>query len=74
MSKHNPTILDAVHSLVPGAMVAERNGVLEWQNPSTPPVTNEQLQTELIRLQEVYQSTVYQNNTYSVIKIYDTRK
>jgi hypothetical protein len=54
-------INDAVLSLVPGAQVKIVGDVIEeWINPSTPPVTDEQIQAEIIRLQADYDSKLYQ--------------
>lgn len=46
------TKCDAILSLVPGASVIERDGVVEWINPKVAPVTNEQIDAEYRRLLE----------------------
>ena len=52
--------IDAAVSLVPGAEVLCTDGVLTWINPSVAPVTDEEIEAELIRLQQEYDSKEYQ--------------
>lgn len=54
------TKLDAIISLVPGAEVSVRDGVVEWHIPSIPPVNDEQIVLEQVRLQEEYNRREYQ--------------
>jgi hypothetical protein len=54
------TKLQAILSLVPGAEVTVRGEEVEWYNPSTAPVTESQIATEVTRLQAVYDSNEYQ--------------
>jgi len=56
------TKLQAILSLVPGAEVTVRGEEVEWYNPSTAPVTESQIATEVTRLQAVYDSNEYQRN------------
>ena len=51
--------IDAIFSLVPGAEVTVRGGVVEWHKPSVAPVTEEQIATELARLQAQYTAQEY---------------
>ena len=53
-------LIDAALSLVPGAELLLNDGVLTWINPEVAPVTDEQIQAELIRLQEDYDNKEYQ--------------
>lgn len=55
-----PTLIDAVISLVPGAEVTCFKGLVTWHKPSYPPVTDEQIQVELTRLQQKYDEKEYQ--------------
>ena len=52
--------IDAIFSLVPGAEVVIRGEQVEWYNPSVAPVTEEQIATELARLQADYEAKEYQ--------------
>lgn len=54
------TKADAIISLVKGAEVAVRGDVVEWINPSTAPVTDAQIDAEIIRLQAEYDAKEYQ--------------
>ena len=54
------TKLQAILSLVPGAEVTVRGEEVEWINPSTAPVTEQQIATEKTRLQVVYNAQEYQ--------------
>jgi hypothetical protein len=51
-----PSKLDAILSLVPGAQVAIYNeDTIVWNDPTTAPVTNNQINTELARLNAIWQ-------------------
>ena len=52
----------AILSLVPNAEFVNREGVIEWHNPSTAPVSDEQIDQELIRLQQQYELDSYKRN------------
>ena len=52
--------LFAVKSLVPNSQVVIRDGEIEWLEPSIPPVTNAEIDAELIRLQTEYAANEYQ--------------
>jgi len=52
--------IDAILSLVPNAEVVVRGEEVEWHNPSVAPVTEEQISTELARLQQDYEDKEYQ--------------
>jgi len=52
--------IDAILSLVPNAEVVVRGDEIEWHVPSTAPVTEEQIATELTRLQQEYEDNEYQ--------------
>ena len=54
--------IDAILSLSPGAEVVVRGDEVEWLVPSTAPVTEEQIATELARLQADYEAKQYQRN------------
>jgi predicted S18 family serine protease len=56
------TKIDAILSLSPGAEVVVRGEEVEWINPSTAPVTEEQIATELARLQADYEAKQYQRD------------
>jgi len=43
--------IDAILSLVPNAQVTVRGDVVEWNEPSIPPITDEQIDAEVARLQ-----------------------
>lgn len=55
MSINNPTVTDAITSLVPGAQVFvygdNTNYQVTWNSPSVAPVTKEQIDAELARLE-----------------------
>lgn len=51
--------IDAIFSLVPGAEVTVRGGVVEWHNPAVAPVTEEQIAIELARLESEYNAQEY---------------
>jgi hypothetical protein len=56
-----PNLINAVLNLVPGAKVTvQDNSDVMWHEPSTSPVSNEQIQTELVRLQQEYDNKNYQ--------------
>ena len=57
--------IDAILSLSPGAEVVVRGEEVEWLVPSTAPVTEEQIATELARLQADYDAKQYQRNRAS---------
>ena len=54
--------IDAILSLSPGAEVVVRGEEVEWLVPSTAPVTEEQIVTELARLQADYEAKQYQRD------------
>ena len=54
--------IDAILSLSPGAEVVVRGEEVEWLVPSTAPVTEEQIATELARLQADYEAKQYQRD------------
>ena len=45
------TKIQAILSLVPNAQVTVRDEEVEWHEPSVAPVTEEQIQAEMVRLQ-----------------------
>ena len=49
----------AILSLVPNAEFVIREGVIEWHNPPTAPVSDEQIAQELSRLQQQYETDSY---------------
>ena len=51
---------EAALSLVPGAELLFSDGILTWIKPSVPPVTDEQIKAEVIRLQKEYDNNEYQ--------------
>jgi len=55
-----PGLIEAVLSLVPGAEVTCTATTITWYNPAEAPVTDEQIQAELIRLQQDYDNKEYQ--------------
>ena len=57
--------IDAILSLSPGAEVVVRGDEVEWLVPSTAPVTEEQIATELARLQADYEAKQYQRDRAS---------
>ena len=54
------TKIDAIHSLAPTARVISVDNVVTWINPSTPSVTDAQINAEVARLQAEYDSKEYQ--------------
>lgn len=56
------TKLDAILSLVPGADVTVRGLDIEWHNPSIAPVTDAQIEAEMVRLDTEYQAKQYQRD------------
>jgi len=50
----------AINSLMPSAEFAIREGVIEWINPTIAPLTEEQIDTEISRLQAEYDAKEYQ--------------
>ena len=57
--------IDAILSLSPGAEVVVRGDVVEWIKPTTAPVTEAQIATELARLQADYDAKEYQRSRAS---------
>lgn len=55
-----PTLIEAVVSLVPDAQVTCCKNTIEWHNYQTAPVTEQEITTELIRLQQEYDNKEYQ--------------
>lgn len=55
-----PILIDAVISLVPGAQVTCTDTVVTWHDPAEAPVTDEQIQAELERLETEYAAAEYQ--------------
>ncbi len=51
--------INAILSLVPDAEVSVADDVVTWHKPSTPPVTEEQIEAELVRLQAAYDAKQY---------------
>jgi hypothetical protein len=49
----------AILSLVPNAEFVIREDVVEWHNPSTAPVSDEQIAQELTRLEQQYEADEY---------------
>ncbi len=52
--------INAILSLVPDAEVSVADEVVTWHKPSTPPITEEQIQAEIARLQAEYDVKEYQ--------------
>ena len=52
--------MQAILNLVPNADVTILDGEVTWNNPPTPPVTEEQITTEMLRLKEDYEAKEYQ--------------
>lgn len=50
----------AINSLAPTAEFAVRDGVIEWINPTTAPVTDNEIDAEVARLQAAYDTASYQ--------------
>jgi hypothetical protein len=60
---NRPTKIQAIISLVPGAEVSVINETeIIWHNPEVAPVTQEQIEAELVRLNSVYDAAEYQRN------------
>lgn len=53
---------NAINSLVPNAEFAISDGVVTWVNPSIAPVTDAQIEAEMVRLDTEYQAKQYQRN------------
>lgn len=57
--------VQAILSLVPDAeIVVVDNDVVEWHNPSVAPVTEQQIQDEMDRLENLYVSNEYQRERF----------
>jgi hypothetical protein len=54
--------ITAILSLVPDAQVVIRDEVVEWIEPSTAPVTDAEIDAEMVRLQAEYDAKEYQRN------------
>lgn len=54
--------IDAIVSLVPNAQVTIRGDEVEWHEPSTAPITDAQIDAELVRLQAEYEAKQYQRD------------
>jgi hypothetical protein len=52
----------AINSLMPTVEFAVRDGVIEWINQTTAPLTDAQIDAEVIRLQAEYDAKDYQRN------------
>jgi hypothetical protein len=52
----------AILSLVPNAEFVIREDIVEWHNPSTAPVSDEQIAQELTRLQQQHEADEYKRN------------
>jgi len=52
----------AINSLMPTAEFAVRDGVIEWINQTTAPLTDAQIDAEVVRLQAEYDAKDYQRN------------
>jgi hypothetical protein len=52
----------AINSLAPTAEFAIRDGVIEWINSTTAPLTDTQIDAEVTRLQAEYDAKDYQRN------------
>ena len=58
---YKPTLANAIKSLVPESVTTViDNKEIIWIEPKTPPVTNEQIQTEYNRLLELWDNLEYQ--------------
>jgi hypothetical protein len=55
----------AILSLVPNAEFVIREDVVEWHNPTTAPVSDEQIAQELTRLQQQYETDEYKRKRQS---------
>lgn len=60
-----PTLIDAIISLVPSAEVSVCDNNVTWHIPSTAPVTDAQIDSELVRLQAEYDAKQYQRDRAS---------
>jgi uncharacterized protein (DUF362 family) len=56
------TKIQAIISLVPGAQVTIQDNVIEWHSPSAAPVTDAQIEAEMVRLQAEYNAKQYQRS------------
>jgi len=56
------TKIKAILSLVPNAQVNIYGNDVQWVNPVIAPVTNEQIDNELLRLTAEYEAKQYQRN------------
>lgn len=54
--------INAIISLVPNAEVVVRDNKVEWIKPSIPPVTDAQIDAEIVRLQAEYDAKQYQRD------------
>lgn len=52
--------MQAILSLVPGAEIVVRGDQIEWINPAVAPVTDEQIDAEILRLEQEHASKEYQ--------------
>jgi hypothetical protein len=52
--------INAILSLVPNAEVSVTDTEVIWHNPSTPPITDAEINAELARLQAEYNANEYQ--------------
>jgi len=69
--------INAILSLVPNAEVVVRdNNIVEWINPSVAPITDAEINAEILRLQADYDAKQYQRdraNAYpSIVDQLDT--
>jgi hypothetical protein len=53
--------VDAIFSLVPDADVVDHGDHVIWKNYEVPPISEDQINTELQRLQELELSNAYKN-------------
>jgi hypothetical protein len=56
------TKIQAILSLVPNAQVVVRGEEVEWYEPVTAPITEDEIQAEIVRLQAEYDAKEYQRN------------
>jgi hypothetical protein len=56
------TKANAIISLVPNAQVVVRGDEVEWHIPSIAPVTDAEIDAEMVRLQAEYDAKEYQRN------------
>lgn len=54
--------ITAILSLVPNAQVTVRGEEVEWHEPSIAPVTDAQIDAEIVRLQREYDAKQYQRD------------